>query len=125
MLYRDGSQKSYQVLMREWTREDLHRDLRIVLIENAFKIIASSTSKPYAIESAWEILTSCTRVPHIMVQTEVQLALLAPDITDEAELEPIKRELKARGYNPGTCADLTVASVFAHLLSQALQQRET
>lgn len=39
-------------------------------------------------------------------------------------LHALDRELKARGYNPGTCADLTVASVFAHLLSQALQQRE-
>lgn len=39
-------------------------------------------------------------------------------------LHALDRELKSRGYNPGTTADLTVASLFAHLLTQALQQRE-
>ena len=39
-------------------------------------------------------------------------------------LHALDRELKSCGYNPGTTADLTVASLFAYLLTQALRLRE-
>ena len=39
-------------------------------------------------------------------------------------LHALDRELKSCGYNPGTTADLTVASLFAYLLIQALPHGE-
>ena len=38
----------------------------------------------------------------------------------ERELLAFDAELKAAGINPGTSADLTVATVFAHRLAPAL-----
>lgn len=41
-----------------------------------------------------------------------------------AALHALDRELKSCGYNPGTTADLTVASLFAYLLIKALPRGE-
>jgi triphosphoribosyl-dephospho-CoA synthase len=62
----------------------------------------------------------CARAREVMAQARRLLARIEPRPAAEAEFLAFDAALKAAGLNPGTTADLTVATLFAARLQDAL-----
>lgn len=106
------------------------------IFEIAVPVLGASPTAPEAVENAYLALLSRLPDSHIarkfglaqaeQVQAEADHVRTELDRNGHAErraaLAAFDASLKARGLNPGTTADLTVAAILAVLLEQALRR---
>jgi hypothetical protein len=74
------------LIEREWGREKLHRDVRVVILQHMIKFLAQGHVNQHISDSAWRILESCVTSPSIADEIEVLAVLCA--VTDGSTPPP-------------------------------------
>jgi len=110
LLLKHPTQQHMKMIVHEWKRAVLHRDVRITILQAAFHFLQKSKEIPYAEEAAWEIFETAVTHPDISNNVEILTAILGSkgEPPSESEfygtvsetIEPIKTQLESLTLKP-------------------------
>ncbi|ETO04451.1 hypothetical protein RFI_32946, partial [Reticulomyxa filosa] len=76
MLTSNPTPRHLRMVLYEWKRKNLHRDVRIVILTEVFKILAADRPLESLVNTAWKILESCVNDPNTNSNDEIMIALI-------------------------------------------------
>merc|ERR1711879_883835 len=76
LLMSNPTQQHLKIVEREWKRKNVHRDVRICILLEAFRVLEDDSPNKALLETAWGIIENCVRNPDTKNNEEVLIALI-------------------------------------------------
>merc|ERR1712087_1091098 len=75
------------MVVHEWDRDQVHRDVRILMMQAAFAFVRAAKVVSYGAEAAWHMFETAVTHPGIRCQIEIMTAIMGCTIEGQERID--------------------------------------